>query len=200
MRPSDVELGAPCKSCNLQRSVRGLVPPSSLLSASLGFLFSGPVPGYSIPCSLLHFTLFLTQSSIPSGYSLGDGVHSGTSKFAMQTVRPLQTLLACRLSKSGLKTTSVRMTLGGKIVKYLSWLSQDLWGVGPCNLRFNRLSLWFFSDQHFVDTVLGWMWSQACPSSLMSSAVTPLPVRAPWPDLTLFHECGWRWIIYIVVV
>lgn len=34
MRPSDVELGAQCKSCNLKRSVRGLVPQSSLLSAS----------------------------------------------------------------------------------------------------------------------------------------------------------------------
>ena len=136
MRPSDIELGAPCKSCNMQRSVRGLAPHSSLLSASLGFLFSGSVPGYSIPCSLLHFTLFLTQSSIPSGYSLGDRVHSGTSKFAMQTVRPWQTLLAGRLSKSGLKTTSVRMTLGGSLWNiWVDWArTSGEWGPAICVL------------------------------------------------------------------
>ena len=134
MRPSDIGPGAPCKSCNLQRWPCNRPWPCPTLPSSLCFSW---LPVFWLCAWSQHSMLSPSLYSLPytefypSGYSLGDCVDSGTSKFAVQTVWLWQTLLPCCLSKGCLKTTSVRVTLGGRFVKYLSWLSQDLWGVGP---------------------------------------------------------------------
>lgn len=135
-RPSDIRPRAPCERCGLTPTLaHGSIPNHALLSASLNSLFSVPVSGHSIPCGLPDFILCLTQGSISSGHSLGDSPDKvQASSLAMQTRVTWTDMPLMVFIREWLEDLCSPDYIGGRLIEYLSWLDQDLWGVGPCNL------------------------------------------------------------------
>lgn len=141
--------------------------------------------GHRVPCCLPLFTLRLAQGSISSGHSLGYCFHRfPASSSTVQTQMALTDKVYNGLSKCGLMTSSIQITLGGSLIKYLSWWIRNPgeWGLVICTLT-------GFLDSSVTSVLKGlpevWYDIWASMSFLPSSVL-----RALWSDPRIPSLCS----------